>query len=117
MFKWQFFVSFMWVLCAASVYAEESLTNFFTFLPLDAQTKTWLADQKEHDDPRLIKDIPLALLREQQPYNQCKRQEIDTIQMFSIEVLTAPFRYVYIHQKQTPLLYLSFCTFMVVDGL
>jgi len=62
-----------------------SLTDFFTFLPLDGQTKTWLADQKEHDDSSLIKDIPLALLREQQPYSQCKRQEIDTIQMISIE--------------------------------
>lgn len=85
MFKWQFFVLIMWVLCAASVHAEESLTDFFTFLPLDAQTKTWLANQQEQDDHRLIKEIPLALLREQQPYTQCKRQEIDTIQMISIE--------------------------------
>lgn len=85
MFKWQFFVSLIWILCAALIDAEERPADFFTFLPLDAQTKAWLANQKEHDDPRLIKDIPLALLRERQPYTQCKRQEIDTIQMISIE--------------------------------
>lgn len=85
MVKWQYFLSMIMMVCTACFSTDARSADFYSFMPLDAQTQSLLDYQKEHPHhPRFLKEVPLELLRTQPPYTLCQMPEVETIQNISI---------------------------------
>ena len=69
----------------ATAIADGGVSDFTTYLPIDPQTKALLDYLVDHPDhPKLLAEVPLELLRQEQPYEQSKIDGIDYIKTISI---------------------------------